>query len=85
MSNHKEDLTEAFNDWFNYMLHKTRTCFDRDVLRDCRAILKEHYVARAKAWPDDPAPHEDNCPAPETQTTRPGDNGYGVVTEHDLD
>jgi len=47
-----EDKTElaAFNEWFQITLSKTETCFERDVLRDCKEYLKVAWFFRAKEY-----------------------------------
>lgn len=52
------NYNNEFNDWFKHMLHSTSSCFERDVLRDCKEKLKERYIIRAKSWPNDPEGEE---------------------------
>jgi len=52
---HEETLNEEdFNDWFRRLLHSTSSCFERDVIRDCKSELKKRYILRAELWPEDP-------------------------------
>ncbi len=49
-----ETDTNDFNDWFKHLLHLQSSCFERDVLRDCKPQLRERYLLRCSTWPDDP-------------------------------
>lgn len=39
---------EQFEEFFTRILLKTASCFERDVLRDCKGTLKEAYIRRAR-------------------------------------
>lgn len=56
MSQNKTEETDdrGFEIWFqNYLLHKTASCADRDILRWAKPVLKVGFLMQERDWEDD--------------------------------